>query len=314
MTDNKIIIAGSGGIGLYFGGRLAQNGFNVYFIARGETKEQLKKNGLKAESINGDFQIDSVQVIDDPNTFGIANLILVCVKTHQLNDIIPQIKPMVGEETVILPLLNGVVAPTILSEALGHEKVLGGLCMLSSFKIGPNHIKHVSLDPTITFGELKRARTPRVDQIKEIFDNAGFKSIIHDNFLTPYWTKMTFISTISGIGAITRSPVGVYRSVPETRELIQQTIQEIVAVARKSGAELPDSIVETTLHTIDNLPGHTIASMHRDIANGMPSELYEQNGTVHNLGKKFGVETPVNTFIFYSLLPQELKARKKDEK
>ena len=311
MKDKKIVIAGAGGIGLYFGGRIAQHGFNVYFIARGETKKLLKEKGLKIESINGDADINSVQVIEDTATFGPADYILVTVKTYQIMDIVPLLKPLVGPQTTILPLENGIEAPYILGKALGDEYILGGLCMLSSFKISPNHIKHVALDPSITFGELQRPISPRVKDLQTILDGSGIKTTITDEFLVPYWTKMTFISTIGGIGAITRMPVGVFRSVPETRELIEQTINEIIAVAQKSGANLGKETFEYTLKTIDNLAPQTTASMQKDIMNNSPSELFEQTGTIVKLGKELGVDTPVNTFIFNSLLPSELEARKK---
>lgn len=314
MSDKKIVIAGAGGIGLYFGGKMIQNGYDVYFLARGETKKLLKSEGLKVESINGDFALEKVQVVEDPKTFGVADIIIVTVKTYQLEDILEQLKPMVGDSTTILPLENGVVAPTILGETLGLEKVIGGLCMISSFKTAPNKIKHQAIDPTITFGELKGPHTPRVDQIKEIFDKSEIKSTVNDDFMVPYWTKMTFITTISGIGAITRVPVGTFRSIPESRELVEQCVKEIVTVAQKSGVDVPFSLIDTTLKTIDSIPPHTTASMQRDIMNGLPSELYQQNGTIYNLGKKLGIETPINKFIFFSLLPSEQEARKKSTK
>ncbi len=312
LKDKKIVIAGAGGIGLYFGGRLAQHGFNVFFLARGETKKLLKKHGLKIESINGDVEIKSVQVIDDPTTFGSVDFILVTVKTFQLEEIIPSLKPLVGPQTAIIPLENGIEAPNILGKNLGAEHVLGGLCMLSSFKTSPNSIKHVAINPSVTFGELQKPISPRVKELQEILEGAGVKTTITDEFLVPYWTKMTFISTIGGVGAITRVPVGIFRSVPETRVLIENVINEIIAVAQKSGANLvAKDTFEYTLKTIDNLAPQTTASMQKDIMNNAPSELFEQTGTIVKLAKELGIDTPVNNFIFYSLLPSELEARKK---
>ncbi len=311
MKDKKIVIIGAGGIGLYFGGRMAQKGLNVHFLARGETKKMLQEQGLKVESINGDFTLNKVNVIKNPDSFGKADLVLVCVKTNQLKGITDQIKPLIGPSTVVLPLENGIEAPTILANELGEGPVIGGLCMIRSFKVGPNLIKHVAIDPTITFGELHKPITDRIKEIKALFDYAGIKSNPHDEFLVPYWTKLTFISTLSGVGAITRKSVGEYRNIPETRQLIKQAIDEIIKVAQKSGVTLPKETAENTLKTLDSLPGHTMASMQRDIMNGNPSELYEQNGTIYRLGKELGVDTPVNTFIFSSLLPSELEARNK---
>ena len=186
VKDKKIVVIGAGGIGLYFGGRMIQKGLDVYFIARGETKKALQEHGLIVESINGDFTLDNVNVIENTETFGKADLILVCVKTNQLREITDSLKPMIGSETVVLPLENGIEAPTILAKELGEESVIGGLCMLSSFKVGPNHIKHVSIDPTITFGELHKPITERIKILKELFDYAGIKNIPHDEFLIPY--------------------------------------------------------------------------------------------------------------------------------
>lgn len=311
MNDKKVVIVGAGGIGLYFGGRLAQNGINTFFIARGETKRLLENEGLILESINGDATVKPVNVIEDVTSWGTADFILVCVKTYQIKEIIPLIKPITGNNTVVLPLQNGVEAPYILADSLGKEKVIGGLSFLSSYKIAPNHVKHVAIDPYITFGEITGPSTPRIKELKEIFDKGGIKSNISDDFLVPYWSKFVFICTLSGVGSITRMPVGTFRSLPETRTLVEQTITEIVRVAQKSGVHLNDETIQNTLKTIDNLAPHTTASMQRDIINGMPSELFEQNGTIHKLGKQLSVNTPINSFIFSSLLPQELEARKK---
>lgn len=311
MNDKKIVIAGAGGIGIYFGGRLMQHGFNVFFLARGETKRLLKEQGLKIESINGDYATEKAQVIDDPSSFGPADFILVTVKTYQIKDIIPQMKPLIGSNTVILPLENGIEAPEILGKGLGEEHVLGGLCMLSSFKVAPNQIKHVSIDPSITFGELRKPISPRVKELQAILEEAGIKINATDEFLIPYWRKMTFIATLGGVGAVTKVPAGVFRAVPETRALIEKTINEIIAVAHKLGVNLGPETLENTLKTLDNLTPQTTASMQKDITNVVPSELFEQTGTIVKLAKELGVDTPVNNFIYASLLPSELEARKK---
>lgn len=305
----RIAIYGAGGVGGYFGGRLAQAGEEVIFIARGEHLRAMLQKGLRVDSIKGDFVISPVQATSDPRQVGEVDWILVAVKAWQVPEVAPEMLPMLGSNTGVVPLVNGVDAPSQLMAVLGAQHVLGGLCRISVFRAAPGHIRHVGIEPSVAFGELNLQLTPRVEQLRQAFERAGVNVTVPPNIHVAMWEKFTFIAAISGMGAITRVPAGPLRSVPETRLLLIQAIEEIVAVARQRGIPLPADAAARTLAVIDGLPAEVIASMQRDIMDGKPSELASQNGAVVRMGLESGVPTPVNAFIYHCLLPQELMAR-----
>jgi 2-dehydropantoate 2-reductase len=219
-------------------------------------------------------------------------------------------KPMVSEETVIIPLENGVDAPDQLSSALGREHVLGGLCRISVFVSEPGIIRHVGVPPYIAFGELDNHKTKRVESLKAIFSNLeGISVEAPEDIHKALWEKFVFIAAVSGVGAVTRQPIGIFRVVPETRAMLVSALQEVVAVGRARGVALDENTADGILTTIiDNAPEGTIASMQKDIMEGSRSELGAQNGAVVRMGKELGIPTPVNAFIYASLLPMELEA------
>ncbi|MFW9992076.1 MAG: 2-dehydropantoate 2-reductase [Candidatus Odinarchaeota archaeon] len=312
-TDKKIVVVGVGGVGGYFGGLLAKKGLNVTFIARGESLDVMKRKGLRVESVNGDFVINPVQVTDSYSDVGPASLVLVCVKTPQVDEVARLIKPLVDEHTVILPLQNGVDAPSQLIAIHGKKNVLGGSCKVLSFKVEPGHIRHSGVS-IVDLGEMDGPVSSRVEEVRDLLAYAGIDAFAHDDFPTVLWTKMVFICATSGVSAVTRSTLGTIRSLPETREILVQSMQETVQVARGLGADLPDSTVDTLMQWTDSVPEDTMTSMQRDIMEGKPSELHYQVGAVVRYGEEIGIETPVNRFLYHSLLPMELRAAKKREK
>jgi 2-dehydropantoate 2-reductase len=306
----RFAIFGSGGVGGFFGGKLAQAGLDVTFIARGKHLVAVKENGLRVESIMGDFVIQPAIATDDPRQVGVVDVILVAVKAWDMSAAAEAMKPMVSEETVIIPLENGVDAPDQLSSALGREHVLGGLCRISVFVSEPGIIRHVGVPPYIAFGELDNHKTKRVESLKAIFSNLeGISVEAPEDIHKALWEKFVFIAAVSGVGAVTRQPIGIFRVVPETRAMLVSALQEVVAVGRARGVALDENTADGILTTIiDNAPEGTIASMQKDIMEGSRSELGAQNGAVVRMGKELGIPTPVNAFIYASLLPMELEA------
>jgi 2-dehydropantoate 2-reductase len=296
-------------VGGYFGGRLARAGEQVVFIARGENLKALQTSGLRVDSFLSDFHLHPVQATDDPAQVGAVDMVLVAVKAWQVPEVAPRLAPLVGEETGVVYLGNGVDAPAQLAHALGPEAVLGGLTRISAALVAPGHVAHLGIEPTIAFGELDGRRSARVEALRQAFERAQVKAIVPDDIQAAMWEKFVFIAAISGVGAVTRAPVGDFRSVPETRQMLEAAIQEVVAVARARGINLPPDAAERTLAIIDGLAPSVTASMQRDIMEGRPSELGAQNGAVVRMGLEVGVPTPTHAFIYASLLPQELKAR-----
>lgn len=305
----KAAVMGSGGVGGYFGGLLAKAGNDVTFIARGKHLRALQTDGLRVESVHGDFTVDPVKATDDPASVGTVDAILFATKTWQIEEAAEAMRPMVGMDTVILPLQNGVDTPERLIEIFGKEAVLGGTCHVVSLVAGPGHIQQKSDFRRITLGEMDGPITPRAQALGDVLAAAGAQVEVSDNINKARWTKFLFIASFSGMGAVTRVPAGDLMACQEAREMLEVAMREIEALAQASGVELAPDVVVQTMAFCDNLSPGTTASMTRDIWEGKPSELEAQNGYVARSGARLGVAVPINTFIYHTLLPQEQRAR-----
>jgi 2-dehydropantoate 2-reductase len=304
----RIAVFGTGAVGGYFGGRLAQAGEEVIFIARGEHLQALRSHGLQVDSVKGDFMVQPVQATHDPAQVGVVDVVLVGVKAWQVPAAAQAMRPMVGSDTFIVPLENGVEAPAQLAAVLGAQHVLGGLCKIISFTLRPGHIRHAGIEPYVAFGELDNQASERAERLRQAFARAAGVTVeIPPDIQAAMWDKFLFIASFSG--AVTRAPAGVLRNVPETRQLLEQAMREIFAVAQAREIALSGDIVGQTMAVVDGLPPDGTASMQRDIMEGRPSELASQNGAVVRLGQEAGVATPLHRFIYNSLLPLELRAR-----
>jgi len=305
----RIAVFGAGGVGGYFGGRLAQAGEDVVFIARGDHLKAMSTHGLRVDSVKGDFVLKPVKATDDPAQAEIVDVILVGVKAWQVTNAAEDMRPMVGPETFVLPLQNGLEAPTQLAAVLGDQHVLGGLCGLSTFIVGPGHIRHAGVEPFVRFGELDNRPSDRVKLLQKVFKRAGVIAKIPQDIQVALWMKFLLITAWSGVGAITRTPLGVWRSLPETRQMAESALQEIIIVAQACDIALPENAMPTTMNMYDSLPPDITSSMQRDIAEGRPSELDAQIGAVVRFGKEADVATPLHRLIYNSLLPMDLRAR-----
>ena len=305
----RFAIFGVGAVGGYFGGRLAQAGEDVTFIARGDHLKILRTKGLRLDSVKGNVVLSPVTAIDDSAKAGIVDVVLLGIKTWQVPAAARGIQPLIGKETIVLPLQNGVEAATQLSEVLGSRNVCGGLAKIVCFLAGPGHIRHTGMDPYIGFGELNNRRTARAEKLLRTLNNAGINAEIVPDITAALWKKFLFVVSWGGVGAVTRAPIGVIRTVPQTRRLLAQSMREISDVARACQIRLPEDIVSTTLDFMDTLPPNGTTSMQRDIAEGRPSEIEAWTGAVVRLGEEAGVAVSLNAFLYDSLLPLEKKAR-----
>ena len=219
-------------------------------------------------------------------------------------------RPLVGERTFVVPLQNGIEAPGQLAAVLGAERVLGGFCSILASLDGPGRIRHMGVVPYVAFGELDGSASARTEALRAAFARTrGVTVEVPADIRAAMWNKFLFIAALSGVGAVSRVPAGVIRSLPETRELLRQALEEIYSVALRAGVALPADAVARTLEFIDGLPPDGTASMQRDVLAGRPSELEAQVGAVVRLGERLGVEVPVHRTIYAALLPQERRAR-----
>jgi 2-dehydropantoate 2-reductase len=305
----KIAVIGAGGVGGYFGGRLAHAGIDTTFIARGATLDALRTRGLRVDSINGDFTVAHPHVTDDPGTVGEVDAVLLAVKAWQIPEAAESAKPMLGANTIVVPLENGIDAPEVLASILGPEHVAGGLCAIVSLIVAPGHIRHAAFDPVIMFGELDNRRTERTERLQQAFAKANVTAEIPQDIHRSMWTKFLFIATMSGIGALTRVPIGVWRAVPEIRAIVTDSLREVVVLANARGIDLGPDAVEKTWQRYDALAPASTSSLQRDVMGGKPSELDAQLGAIVRLAKDAGVPVPVTALVYHALLPQERLAR-----
>lgn len=296
-------------MGGYFGGRLALSGHEVVFLARGKTLEALRSGALRVDSIKGDFEV-SVRVTNEPAEIGPVDAVLVAVKTWQVPEAAAAIKKMGADDSLVVPLQNGMAAPEQLASILGPGRVAGGLCRIVAQAVGPGHIDHFWAEPSVGIGELEPlANRSRLEQLRAAFAAANVRCDISPDIARAMWEKFLFITPWGSLGAVTRLPVGPLLGDTARRNQLIRTLQEVVALARARGSDLGSENVEKTLAILDGLPPETTSSMQRDIMAGRPSELEGQTGAVVRLGRESRVATPVHEEIYAELLPLERAAR-----
>lgn len=304
----RVVVFGAGGVGGYFGGRLALAGNEVVFIARGAHLQALREQGLRVKSIQGDFTVSPVEATDDPAQAGRADLLLVAVKAWQIPDVAAAMRPLMGPETVVLPLQNGLEAASQLADALGEAAVLGGTCAIYSYIEAPGCIEHIGIEPAVTIGERDRMARPRTERIRQCLEAAGIVAQVAPDINVPLWEKFLVLRW-GIIGAVTRAPAGVLRRLPEMRDMIDQAGREVIAVARAHDVPLSDDMLQRNMELLESLPPQATTSLQRDVIAGRPSEVDAQAGALVRLGQQVQVPTPLHAFLFHAILPLERQAR-----
>jgi 2-dehydropantoate 2-reductase len=304
----KILIMGTGGVGGYYGGLLAQQGNEVTFISRGAHLYAIRHEGLKVKSVHGDFHVFPAEATDDPANVGPVDLILFCVKTYNTDEAAEAILPAVGPQTAVMPLQNGVEAAERIGNVVGLEHLIGGVTWLSSAVESPGVIRQISQFRRIVLGELNGDRSERIQSIYEVLNTTGVTVEISEDIQKVLWTKLVFITAASSVGSLTRLPMGDFRAIPETRSLLASLMQEVERLARAQGVDLDEDVVQKWLEFIDNAAPHIKPSMQLDVEAGHRTELESMIGVVGRKGRDLGVPTPAADFVYASLLPVELKA------
>jgi 2-dehydropantoate 2-reductase len=304
----RIAVYGKGAVGGYFGARLAQAGHDVWFIARGDHLRAIRARGLAVESVRGDFVVHPANATDDPAQVGPGAAVLLGVKSWQVADACAAAAPMLGPDTAVVTLQNGVDAPEQAAAVVGRHRVLPGLARVFAEVAGPGRIRHTQLE-RIAFAEWDDAPSERVRALRAAWDGTGVTVDEPPSIWTALWEKLLFVVPMGGVGAVARAPVGAVRAVPRTRDLLRRGMEEVRAVGRARGVALADDLVERTMGFVDALAADGLSSLQRDIAAGRRSELDAWTGSVARLGAERGVPTPAHDFIHAALLPWELRAR-----
>ena len=309
----RIAIFGTGGVGGYFGGRLAEAGYEVAFVARGKHLEAIRERGLSIRSPRGDAVVRPDVASDEPADIGPVDVVVVATKTFQLDEAAAAMDPLLRDDTLVVPLLNGVEAPDRLASSLPRGAVLGGLCRIIAYVAEPGVIEHVGGEPYVAFGatddETGSRTEERIERLRDAFADAGVSVEVPDDIRVAMWRKFLLVASWGALGAITRAPIGVIREHEETRALLTEAMEEIRAVANARGADLDRSALAAALDFFDGLNPISTTSMQRDLAEGRPSELEAWSGAVVRLGAEEGVPTPVHRIAHHAMIPWERRAR-----
>lgn len=304
----KIAIMGAGGVGGYYGALLARAGRDVAFIARGPHLQAIRQEGLQVRSVFGDFRVFRARATDNPAELGKVDLVIFTTKTYQTEEAARIILPIIGPETVVLPLQNGVDAAERIGAVVGMDRVLGGTTWLSAAVEAPGVIGQYSQFRRIIIGELDGTVSARAENVGGVLRSTGATVELVQNMPHVLWTKFVFISAISAMGGMTRVTLGEYRQVPEARAILTEALREVAAVSEARGVHLDPEVVGKTLAFIDDSAPGIKPSMQRDIEAGRQSELESMVGVVVRWGEEHGVPTPVMRQAYAVLKPQLLLA------
>ncbi|MBR0938464.1 2-dehydropantoate 2-reductase [Bradyrhizobium jicamae] len=299
----RIAVVGAGGVGGGFGAALAQAGADVTFIARGAHLAAMRSEGLRIQGGRGETHLVPTRATDDPAGVGPVDIVLFCVKLWDVESAGHHIKPMVGPDTAVIPLQNGIDAPERLIPILGQKAVMGGVAQISASIIKPGVINQVGTFMRMIFGELDGSVTPRGKALLELCLKAGFDATLSEQITTELWMKFVLLATNAGMTAVTRQPLGRLRDDPDLRPLFVAACEETVAVARASGIKLPTDALQKVLDFIGHAPPAMKASMALDLERGNRLELPWLNGKVVELGRKLGIPTPTHDMLYAVLKP-----------
>jgi 2-dehydropantoate 2-reductase len=298
----KIAVFGSGGVGGYFGGKLAAAGEDVTFLARGAHLMAMQSEGLRITSPLGDVHLPKVQATDRPQAIGPVDVVLFTVKLYDVDASAATLGPLIGPETVVITLQNGVDAVDMVAKHVGEHHVAGGAAYIVIVVDRPGYLRHTA-GQNLVFGERDGRRSDRLVAFEEAGKRAGFGAHASAQVDVDLWIKFVRLSAWSGVTAATRSPMGVIRENPALFEMMMKATDEAIAVGRARGITFPPDIVETTLAMIPSFPATSKSSMLEDLERGRRLELPWLSGAVTRIGKEVGVPTPIHQFITTILAP-----------
>ena len=306
----KFAVIGTGGIGGYFGGKLAKSGESVWFVARGAHLEAMKTRGLQVNSTDGAFTIPPGTMTDNLKEIGPVDVILFCVKSYDTEPAAQQLGPLLSENTIIISLQNGVDNEEKIERRIRAGTVYGGLAYIYSTISAPGVVTETGGPKKIMFGPLKQsdgASNGRGKKILDVMLKAGINAAYSEDINTEIWKKFVFIAAVGGLTALTRLALGEILAVDETRSLLEDAMKEVLIIARTKGARIEDGFIETVFETLRKFDNNTRSSLYHDLSHENPMEIEALSGTVLRYGKELGIATPIHRSIYASLLPYHFK-------
>lgn len=298
----RIAILGSGGVGGYFGGRLAATGTDLSFIARGAHLSALRQRGLRIESPLGHVHVPHVTATDDPSTIGPVDLVFFAVKLYDTDAAVRILPPLMGPATLVVPLQNGVDSVEVLTRSVGKAHVAGASAYVAAVIAEPGLIRHTAMNRLI-FGTMDGSRPPILEELLRACQRAGIDAKLSDRIMVDIWAKFVRLTVFSGMTAVTRCPIGTLRNDLALAEMMRGAIRESMTVARAKGIPLTDALVDEIQVATAALPSEARSSMLEDLERGRPLELPWLSGMVVRIGQEVGVETPIHRFITTVLQP-----------
>jgi 2-dehydropantoate 2-reductase len=297
----KIVVVGAGGVGGAFGLALAKAGADVVFIARGKHLAAMKEKGLRIQGGRGEAHLFPVQATDDPSSVGVADVMLSCVKLWDLEASAHEVRSIVGPHTAVIPLQNGVDAAERLAPILGKDNVMGGVAQISASITSPGVLTQVGTTMRMVFGEFGKATSPRAERFLALCQKAGFDAKLSEDIEKELWMKFIMLASNASVMAAARQPLGPLREDPDVVAVFTSAYEEVIAVGRASGVNLPPDAMEPVLAFMRTAPAEIKPSMLLDLERGNRLELPWLGGKVVELGKKFGIPTPTHATL-YALL------------
>ena len=307
----RILVLGAGGIGGYFGGRLVEKGEDVTFLVREKRKKKLEQTGLRIKSVHGDFvcQPQLITASESPTAF---DVVLFSTKSYHLWQAIEDVKPFVGENTVIIPLLNGIAHVTELQREFGKERVIGGLCFIETTLNEAGEIVQTSPVHRLLFGEFNGQDSERVEQIANIFSGTKASIKLSNQIEKEMWHKYLFITAMSGMTTLMRSPVGPIVESEGGMNFIHSLLEEAAHIMRRHEAPINDTIINQHLETMSKQTYQMKSSMQRDMEKGLPTEGDHIQGYLLQLAEKYQVATPLLQAVYQNLKVYELMRLKNE--
>jgi 2-dehydropantoate 2-reductase len=299
----RIAVIGTGGIGGPYGASLAKAGVDVTFVARGAHLAAIRKNGLRIEGDRGETHIRPAQATEDIAEIGTVDIVLCCVKLWDLEGAAKQMRAIVGPQTAVIPLQNGIDAAERLIPILGSEAVMGGMAFVTGAIVAPGVIRQTGTYQRMTFGELDGEVSDRGTRLRDLCEAAGFEGVLSPDIMIPIWEKFILLVPLSGLNALTRLPLGKWRNDPDLLALYEAALRETVSVGVAEGVGLAPDSVDKTLAQMYSMPPHHTTSMGNDLIRGNRLELPWFAGKVVELGRRHGIPTPANGFIYAALKP-----------
>ena len=302
----KIAVVGAGGLGGFFGSRLARAGEDVQFLARGAHLAAMRERGLRIQSVLGDFALTPAQTkaTDDPAQIGVSQIVLFTVKSYDTETAAASLSPLLGPETAVISLQNGIDNEEKLGATIGWEHVAGGVAYIFAGIAEPGVVRHTGGPARILFGEMDGRPSPRLEAFLAACQRAGIDSALVPDIQAALWTKYAFICALAGLTAATRQPIGAIRDTPATWDLFRQVLSEAASTARAEYVPLPEDFVDRQLAVARDLEPTLFSSLYNDLIAGRQVELEALLGELVRRAARAGVPAPASSALYAVLLPQ----------